>query len=154
MIMEAKDIISKLNTALKSEVEAILVYTNTHAVCECPHLKLLAIETSFDEMRHAKILSELISDLDGKPALTSPDTRLIYDDDEEQLDHIEDLEEEAVKLYEELIAEIDDEEIVSELKKILADEKAHLKDIDELEEEWAEDDGDDDEEDDDKEEED
>jgi len=150
--MEANEIISVLNTALTAEVEAILVYTNSHTVCECPHLKLLMLETALDEMRHVKLLAEAIEEMDGKPELKPRQVRLKYAEDEELLEHAEDLEEEAIDMYTKMIKDIDDDEIKSLLTKILDEEHGHMKDIEEVEEEWAEeeDEEEDDKEDDDK----
>lgn len=154
--MEVKDVISRLNTALTAEVEAILVYINIHTVCECPMLKLLMLEVSMDEMRHVKMLAECIDEIEGEPELKPRKVRLVYGEDDKMLEHVETLEEEARELYTKLIKEMDDEEIIKILTKILNEEYEHHDDIDELKEEWAEeedeeeDDKEEDEEDDDK----
>ena len=138
--MNVNEIVSRLNEALTGEVEAILVYANTKTICDSDALKLLMLETSFDEMRHTEMLAELIHDIDGLPEFKPRKVRLLYAGSEEEatynyIEHTEMLEKEAVKMYESMIKDIEDENIQKVLKKILDDEMDHLKKLEDLEEE-------------------
>jgi len=135
--LDREKIIELLNQDLSGEIEAILVYMRNATValpenCEAGHEME---EIAFDEMRHAEWLSDLIVKLGGKPSMTHRELDFGGSSAKDFVRRVVELEREAIAMYKEHIAAIDNEEVREKLQHILREEEWHLAEFEELLEE-------------------
>jgi len=126
MTISKDDVIAMLNEDMRGEHMAIVQYL-LHAYAmgegEIP-AEIEAIAR--DEMRHYDWLADAIVELGGTPTIERAPVRRAHTHAENmQLDVI--AEEDAIALYEQHIAAIDDPKLKRLLERIVNDEKAHLE---------------------------
>ncbi|WP_456473785.1 ferritin-like domain-containing protein [Candidatus Pyrohabitans sp.] len=130
-------VIELLNQDLSGEIEAILVYMRNATValggsCKAGHE---IEEIALDEMRHADWLAGLIVELGGKPAMTHRELNFGGSTPADFVRRVVELEREAIAMYREHIAAIDNEKVKEKLQHILREEEWHLAEFEELLEE-------------------
>lgn len=128
------DFISLLNKALEWEYAAAVQYVQHAAVITGPEydsIKKELIVHSKEEMNHAVILSDIITDLGGVPSI-NVEKREVSENSSEMLKQDLKGEEYAIKLYKELITyaeELKEYGIRRLLEDILMQEEEHRRDI-------------------------
>jgi bacterioferritin len=123
--MEREKIIELLNKDLQDEHGAIIQYLN-HAYAMGEGEMSCEIEAmARDEMRHLDWLAEAIVELGGQPSLKRGTMNMKGKTPPDWMGDDVNLEEGAIKQYQEHIAMIDDPKIKRLLKRILDDEEAH-----------------------------
>jgi bacterioferritin len=128
------EVIKMLNDDLTGEIEAILVYMETHFLMEDEHCptSLAMFEIALDEMRHVQWLAEKIVALGGDPELTPRKLRFAGRDLQHAVKHGVALEEEAIEQYNRHIAAISDPEVQHMLSHIRDEEQDHRAEFEEL----------------------
>ena len=128
MAVTKDDLIAMLNEDMRGEHQAIVQYLQ-HAYAMGEGELPAEIEAiARDEMRHYDWLADAIVELGGTPTIErAPVKRTKVHTENMQLDVI--AEEEAIALYEQHIAAIDDPKLVRLLERIVQDEKAHREDF-------------------------
>jgi len=133
--MTEKEIVELLNRDLVGEIEAILVYVKQFlTIKECAISREIE-EISVDEMRHAEWLGDMIVDLGGDPKIDHATLDFGGRRMGDMLSHDMELEEAAIKQYQEHIDAIDDPKVKKLLTKIRNEEQEHLEEFKELIEE-------------------
>ncbi|RZB32702.1 MAG: bacterioferritin [Candidatus Argoarchaeum ethanivorans] len=129
--MDDKEIIRLLNQDFLLEIEASMVYVrNAFLMKDCVPSRLTEA-IAIDEMRHMNWLGDLIVKKGGVPVMGHKELDFGSEDIKGYLQKQYDLENDAVKRYQEqvdLIGEID-AETVGTLKHILDEEKRHRKEF-------------------------
>ena len=127
--MDNNSIIALLNEDLEGEHAAIIQYLS-HAYAMGEGEMACEIEAiAREEMRHLDWLAETIVELGGVPSLTRGEMRTGGKAVAEWMDNDVLQEEDAIKLYKEHIAAIDNAKIKRLLNRILSDEQSHRGDF-------------------------
>jgi bacterioferritin len=118
-----------LNEDIKGEHAAIVQYLR-HAYAMGEGEMACEIEAiARDEMRHLEWLSEAVAELDGEPTIERGEMTIGGSSIAEWMQRDVGLEQDAIALYEEHIAAIDDPKIKRLLRRIVSDETSHLHDF-------------------------
>ena len=126
---DTKKIVAMLNEDLKGEHAAIVQYLR-HAYAMGEGEMACEIEAiARDEMRHLDWLAEEIVELDGQPTLERGEMTIGGDTIAEWMLRDVGLEQDAIALYEQHIAAIDDPKIKRLLRRIVSDEISHQHDF-------------------------
>ena len=129
--MDDKEIVRLLNQNFVLEIEASMVYVrNAFLMNDCVPSRLTEA-IAIDEMRHMNWLADLIVKKGGIPSMEHKEINFGHESLEGYLQKQYDLENEAVKRYQEQIDLIgeNDAETVGTLKHILDEEKRHRKEF-------------------------
>jgi bacterioferritin len=127
--MKKEKIIALLNEDLEGEHGAIIQYL-THAYAMGEGEMACEIEAvAREEMRHLDWLAETIVELGGKPSMKRGKMRMGGKSMPDFMKNNVLLEEDAITMYKEHIAAIDDRKIKRLLKRILSDEESHHGDF-------------------------
>lgn len=129
--MDDKEIIRLLNQDFLLEIEASMVYVrNAFLMKDCVPSRLTEA-IAIDEMRHMNWLGDLIVKKGGVPVMEHKELDFGSEDLKGYLQKQYDLENDAVKRYQEQIYLIgeSDAETVGTLKHILDEEKRHRKEF-------------------------
>lgn len=127
--MKKDEIIALLNQDLEGEHGAIIQYL-THAYAMGEGEMACEIEAiAREEMRHFDWLAETIVQLGGKPSLNRGKMRMGGETVSHWMQNDVLAEEDAITMYQEHIAAIDDPKIKRLLKRILSDEESHHGDF-------------------------
>lgn len=128
--MASKELLELLNKAIARELQVSIQYMWQHVLWSGvkgfavkDELKKIAIT----EMKHAEAIAERLAYLGGIPT-TKPDPIFVGENLKEMIERDKEDEENAIKLYKEIIkkAEKEDDVTTADLfKKILADEEEH-----------------------------
>lgn len=124
------DAVRLLNADLYGEHDAILYYL-THAWTVARQHGPQILEIANDEMRHFKWLAHTIVALDGVPNMSPPTVRPVHDLQGALRKDVE-AEVQAIDQYEEHADRIDIGKVRSLLRRIVADERDHLRQFQEL----------------------
>ena len=123
------EVIAILNEDIKGEHAAIVQYLR-HAYAIGEGEMACEIEAiARDEMRHLDWLSETIVELGGEPSLDRAEMTIGGDTVPEWMQRDVGLEEDAIALYEQHIAAIEDPKIKRLLRRIVSDETSHHHDF-------------------------
>jgi bacterioferritin len=128
MTASKDDVIAMLNEDMRGEHQAIVQYLLHAYAMEEGELPAEIEAIARDEMRHYDWLADAIAELDGTPTIERAPVKRTSD-------HVANLrlditaEEEAIALYEQHIAAIDDPKIKRLLERIVHDEKAHREEF-------------------------
>jgi len=126
---EDREIVAMLNEDIKGEHAAIVQYLR-HAYAIGEGEMACEIEAiARDEMRHLEWLSEAVAELDGEPTLERGEMTIGGNSIAEWMQRDVGLEQDAIALYEEHIAAIDDSKIKRLLRRIVSDETSHRHDF-------------------------
>ena len=126
---EDERIVEMLNEDIKGEHAAIVQYLR-HAYAMGEGEMACEIEAiARDEMRHLEWLSEAVAELDGEPTIERGEMTIGGSSIAEWMQRDVGLEQDAIALYEEHIAAIDDPKIKRLLRRIVSDETSHLHDF-------------------------
>ena len=124
--MKKADIVKLLNQDLTGEIEAILTYMrNSFVTPQCEPSREME-EIALDEMRHAEWLSEMVVDLGGVPSMEHRKLNFGSKGTKGYLKRLIALEQEAIAMYTDHIAKIDNEKVTKKLRHILHEEEEHL----------------------------
>lgn len=128
--MASKELLELLNRAIARELQVSIQYMWQHVLWKGvkgfavkDELKKIAIT----EMKHAEEIAERLAYLGGIPT-TKPDPIFVGENLKEMLEKDREDEENAIKLYKEIIKKADEEGDITTadlFKKILADEEEH-----------------------------
>ena len=126
---DPKQIVAMLNEDIKGEHAAIVQYLR-HAYAMGEGEMACEIEAiARDEMRHLEWLSETIAELDGEPTLDRGEMTIGGSSIAEWMLRDVGLERDAIAMYDEHVAAIDDPKIKRLLRRILSDETSHRHDF-------------------------
>ena len=126
---DPKQIVAMLNEDIKGEHAAIVQYLR-HAYAMGEGEMACEIEAiARDEMRHLEWLSETIAELGGEPTLDRGEMTIGGSSIAEWMLRDVGLERDAIAMYDEHIAAIDDPKIKRLLRRILSDETSHRHDF-------------------------
>jgi len=126
---DPKQIVAMLNEDIKGEHAAIVQYLR-HAYAIGEGEMACEIEAiARDEMRHLEWLSETIAELGGEPTLDRGEMTIGGSSIAEWMLRDVGLERDAIAMYDEHIAAIDDPKIKRLLRRILSDETSHRHDF-------------------------
>jgi len=122
---DPKQIVAMLNEDIKGEHAAIVQYLR-HAYAMGEGEMACEIEAiARDEMRHLEWLSETIAELGGEPTLDRGEMTIGARSIAEWMQRDVGLERDAIAMYDEHIAAIDDPKIKRLLRRIVSDETSH-----------------------------
>ncbi len=130
--MTSEEIVGLLNKDLVGEVEAILTYIRHFLVIRGCEVSREIEEISIDEMRHAEWLGDLIVELGGEPQIEHGALSFGGKRTDDMLLRDINLEDMAIKQYQEHIGAIDDPKIKKLLTKIRMEEEEHLEKFKEM----------------------
>jgi len=126
---DPKQIVAMLNEDIKGEHAAIVQYLR-HAYAMGEGEMACEIEAiARDEMRHLEWLSETIAELGGEPTLDRGEMTIGGSSIAEWMLRDVGLERDAIAMYDEHVAAIDDPKIKRLLRRILSDETSHRHDF-------------------------
>jgi bacterioferritin len=126
---DPKQIIDMLNEDIKGEHAAIVQYLR-HAYAMGEGEMACEVEAiARDEMRHLDWLAETIVELGGEPTIERGEMTIGGDNIVEWMRRDVGLEDDAIALYNEHIAAIDDRKIKRLLRRIVSDETSHRHDF-------------------------
>lgn len=124
---DPKQIVAMLNEDIKGEHAAIVQYLR-HAYAMGEGEMACEIEAiARDEMRHLEWLSETIAELGGEPTLDRGEMTIGGHSIAEWMQRDVGLERDAIAMYEQHIAAIDDPKIKRLLRRIVSDETSHRR---------------------------
>jgi bacterioferritin len=122
-------IIKLLNEAFMHELKNSMVYVrNSFVIRQCDPSRVTEA-IAVDEMRHMWWLADLIVKRGGKPTMEHEELDFGGDDLKGMLEKQVVLETEAIEMYKQSIAVIDDPEVVGVMKHALDEEKRHRKEF-------------------------
>ena len=130
--MSAQDpskVIAMLNEDIRGEHAAIVQYLRHAYAMEEGELACEIEAIARDEMRHLDWLAETVAELGGEPDLVRGQMTIGGDSISEWMQRDVGLEKDAIALYEEHIAAIEDRKIKRLLRRIVSDEVAHRHDF-------------------------
>lgn len=130
MVESNERIVELLNADLYGEHDAILYYI-THAWTVARQYGHQILEIANDEMRHFKWLGHTIAGLDGTPDLTAPPVTTITDL-QAALRNDVDAEIHAIDQYQEHVDIIANPSVQNLLRRIIVDERDHLRQFQEM----------------------
>ncbi len=123
----SRAMVELLNQDLSGEIEAILTYMrNAYVTDSCPPSRLME-EVAKEEMRHVEWLSELIVGLGGTPSMGHRPLKFGGENARARVERLIALEEEAISMYEAHIGIAKNGVIAKTLRRILEEEREHLK---------------------------
>jgi bacterioferritin len=126
---DPKQIIAMLNEDIKGEHAAIVQYLR-HAYAMGEGEMACEVEAmARDEMRHLEWLSETVAELGGEPTVDRGKMTIGGRSITEWMQRDVGLEDDAIALYNEHIAAIDDRKIKRLLRRIVSDETSHRHDF-------------------------
>lgn len=128
--MENDNAIKLLNADLHEEHEAIVYYL-THSWTVAQQYGHQILEIANDEMRHFKWLGHTIAQMGGTPDLSTPNVEAVSDLQSALQNDVE-LEKHAIGQYQTHIDLIPDSRVQALLERIIADERDHLRQFEEL----------------------
>ena len=126
---DPNEVIAMLNQDIRGEHAAIVQYLRHAYAMEEGELACEIEAIARDEMRHLDWLSETVAELGGDPTLERGDMTLGGDSITQWMERNVGLEQDAIALYEQHIAVIEDPKIRRLLRRIVSDEAAHLHDF-------------------------
>lgn len=128
--MASKELLAKLNEALAREMQVSIQYMWQHILVKGVHAQAVSPvfrQLALNEMLHGEMIAERIDYLGGQPT-TEPAPITIGKNLKEMLELDQKAEEEAIKMYREIIKLAEKEEDYTTKKlfeQILADEENH-----------------------------
>jgi bacterioferritin len=122
-------VIAMLNEDIRGEHAAIVQYLRHAYAMEEGELACEIEAIARDEMRHLDWLAETVAELGGEPDLVRGQMTIGGDSISEWMQRDVGLEKDAIALYEEHIAAIEDRKIKRLLRRIVSDEVAHRHDF-------------------------
>ncbi|MGB9301637.1 MAG: ferritin-like domain-containing protein [Anaerolineae bacterium] len=126
---DPKQIVAMLNEDIKGEHAAIVQYLR-HAYAMGEGEMACEIEAiARDEMRHLEWLSETVAELGGEPTLDRGEMTIGGRNIAEWMQRDVGLERDAIAMYDEHIAAVDDPKIKRLLRRIVSDETSHRHDF-------------------------
>ena len=126
---DPKQIVAMLNEDIKGEHAAIVQYLR-HAYAMGEGEMACEIEAiARDEMRHLEWLSETVAELGGEPTLDRGEMTIGGRNIAEWMQRDVGLERDAIAMYDEHIAAVDDPKIKRLLRRIVSDETSHRRDF-------------------------
>ena len=126
---DPKQVMAMLNEDIKGEHAAIVQYLR-HAYAMGEGEMACEIEAiARDEMRHLEWLSETVAELGGEPTLDRGEMTIGGRNIAEWMQRDVGLERDAIAMYDEHIAAIDDPKIKRLLRRIVSDETSHRHDF-------------------------
>jgi bacterioferritin len=126
---DPNEVIAMLNEDIRGEHAAIVQYLRHAYAMEEGELACEIEAIARDEMRHLDWLSETVAELGGDPTLERGDMTLGGNSITQWMERNVGLEQDAIALYEQHIAAIEDPKIKRLLRRIVSDEEAHRHDF-------------------------
>ncbi len=127
--MDTAEVLRLLNEAFVHEIENSLTYVrNSFMMKECDSSRVTEA-IAVDEMRHMWWLADLMTKRGGEPSMEHKVLDFGGLDLKSQLQRQVVLETEAIELYKNIIATVDDPEVRGVAQHILDEEKRHRKEF-------------------------
>lgn len=123
--MDNEQTVKMLNEAFVHEIQNTMVYVRNSFIMQACDPSRVTESIAVDEMRHMWWLADLMVKRGGKPSMEHKELDFGGDSLEDMLHKQIVLETEAIEMYKQMIASVDDPEVIGVLKHILDEEKRH-----------------------------